>query len=302
MNRVRLIYQSGDASITIPDEVGVPSAGQLTGSTIENLCEFAGRLCYGSIGAHKSRPSPEYHQHIVSSGHLSIYEHAVVAFNGDAGSQEHINRPGVWSYGGQVHANLRSLLEWSKWGSGGQDMADAILRGVSPLLVSCPGPTFPSAPPERGRQWLSFWIETDRGVTHELVRHRHQVAISQRSTRYCDESESPWHTSPALTETLHKTSWALQDAISRAVVAGRQAYRVVYAELYGLLREMGCSVSYARKQARGAARGYLGNALRTSLVMSASVSQWRHIVEIRTTKHADAGIRDVCMKIGEHLP
>lgn len=40
---------------------------------------------------------------------------------------------------------------------------------------------------------LTFFISTvSRGLTHELVRHRVGVAISQRSTRYVDENESPY--------------------------------------------------------------------------------------------------------------
>jgi thymidylate synthase (FAD) len=39
----------------------------------------------------------------------------------------------------------------------------------------------------------SFFISgVSRGLTHELVRHRVGVAISQRSTRYVDESDSEW--------------------------------------------------------------------------------------------------------------
>jgi thymidylate synthase ThyX len=47
----------------------------------------------------------------------------------------------------------------------------------------------------------------------------------------------------------------------------------------------------ARKQARGMARGYLGNALQTEMLFSASVAQWKRMLEQRLTPAADAEIR-----------
>jgi thymidylate synthase ThyX len=48
-----------------------------------------------------------------------------------------------------------------------------------------------------------------------------------------------------------------------------------------------------RKQARGAARGFLGNALSTELIFSASVAQWRRMIAQRDNEAADAEIRDL---------
>ena len=49
----------------------------------------------------------------------------------------------------------------------------------------------------------------------------------------------------------------------------------------------------ARKQARGAARGFLGNALQTELVFSASVQQWHWMLDQRASQWADAEIREI---------
>jgi thymidylate synthase ThyX len=53
----------------------------------------------------------------------------------------------------------------------------------------------------------------------------------------------------------------------------------------------------ARKQARGAARGYLGNALFTELIFSASVAQWRRILAQRLNAAADAEIREMAADV-----
>jgi thymidylate synthase ThyX len=56
------------------------------------------------------------------------------------------------------------------------------------------------------------------------------------------------------------------------------------------------SQGISRKQARGAARGFLGNALGTELIFSASVAQWRRIIQQRACEAADGEIRDLILK------
>jgi thymidylate synthase ThyX len=62
-------------------------------------------------------------------------------------------------------------------------------------------------------------------------------------------------------------------------------------ELQAWLASRGVDAMTARKQARGAARGYLGNALYTDMVFSASVAQWRRMLRLRCCDPADAEIR-----------
>src|SRR5690606_24684162 len=59
----------------------------------------------------------------------------------------------------------------------------------------------------------------------------------------------------------------------------------------------GVDKATARKQARGAARGYLGNALQTEMIFSASVAQWDRMIEQRANVAADAEIREVFVKV-----
>lgn len=47
----------------------------------DSLCEFAGRICYGSFGAKQGRRSnKDYLSHIIESGHGSVLEHANFTF------------------------------------------------------------------------------------------------------------------------------------------------------------------------------------------------------------------------------
>lgn len=133
---------------------------------------------------------------------------------------------------------------------------------------------------------ISFHISgVSRGLTHELVRHRVGVAISQRSTRYVDESESEWAWHPLVADEDYDL--AAYDAHGLAV----DLYKDLFRRISDRLIARGVSQSAARKQARGAARGALGNALSTELVWTANIRALRHFIEMRATEHADGEIR-----------
>jgi len=146
---------------------------------------------------------------------------------------------------------------------------------------------------------LSFFISgISRGCSHELVRHRVGVGISQRSTRYVDESESEWVWHPLVEPTVTGVVSHLgrQELVEKA----RQLYDQIRNAVESFLtEEQGCDRMTARKQARGAARGVLGNALATELVWTANLRALRHFLELRATDHADAEIRLLANRLQE---
>ena len=143
--------------------------------------------------------------------------------------------------------------------------------------------------------FISFFISgISRGCSHELVRHRAGVAISQRSTRFVDESESEWALHPLLEKELESVvadspledviiTEDLEDSINEGVNKAKAIYRDIVTYLQGR--------GVPRKQARGAARGLLGNALSTELIWSANVRAIRNFLEQRANEGADAEIR-----------
>jgi thymidylate synthase (FAD) len=68
-------------------------------------------------------------------------------------------------------------------------------------------------------------------------------------------------------------------------------YTTIVETLQDDLIQSGVDKATARKQARGAARGVLGNALATELVWSANVRALRHFIGLRGSGGADAEIR-----------
>jgi len=135
---------------------------------------------------------------------------------------------------------------------------------------------------------LSFLISgISRGCSHELVRHRVGTAISQRSTRYVDETTSDWAWHPALR--VDEDQRILAD-LSHFAHEARDLYAML---MERLVKHVGL------KQARGAARGILGNALSTELVWTANLRILRHVIAMRASEYADAEIRLLANRLYE---
>lgn len=150
---------------------------------------------------------------------------------------------------------------------------------------------------------ISFRLwDISRGLTHELVRHRAGIAISQRSTRYVDESESDWAWHPLIWEAIdwgkshdgQLTRTAAENAefsMEKCMGQARMAYNSIQGICEAYLATRGVSGTDRRKQARGAARGALGNALATSMIWTANIRTLRFCIEQRANPAADGEIR-----------
>lgn len=139
---------------------------------------------------------------------------------------------------------------------------------------------------------ISFYLAgLSRGCTHELVRHRAGTAISQRSTRYVDESESNWAWHPLIDRALLGYGEHAGTGRGALETEARGCYEHLVSLVQRHLISIGVDAQTARKQARGAARGALGNALETSLVWTANIRALRNVIEQRASPFADAEIR-----------
>lgn len=325
----QLVWDGG-YEVWIPSELGKPAAEQMIGTPAECLSELSGRTCYDSLG--RGRSSKDYHKHILEVGHGSVYEHfaATVTMRYDTQMLwAIINRPGIWvepSYGSmRVTFNPRSIIDWNSWTNKMKYLSDAPdlvgRRGcVGDRLSYFAEQLFPQivSPRERSEstieeyremkqvppqseqeKWISLFMCGSRGWSHEQVRHKFRTAVSQRSTRFVNEAESEWVDHPLVQEymgdkELVPTDLDEMDRILRAIKKNsRETYAYVVDRLEPWLIARGVEKITARKQARGAARGYLGNALWTEMIFSASVAEWKWMMSLRCSGPADAEIRGI---------
>lgn len=296
--------------VLIPPQCGEAASDQMQGTALERLAELAGRECYDSLG--RGRSSAAFHEHVAAVGHFSIYEHGnfTVLLPGAVSNCTVLlglfNRPGLYVRASsatdlRVTLNLRSVLDWDKWPpflrssslTACQLAIQHIAHTLAPQVISdvdCDPSVASLVEAEDDEEsWVSLRVTGSRGFSHELVRHGDRTAISQRSTRYVDESVSDWCIHPLVHAAFTSTDLVFAGEF---VNAARALYNHTVTTCEPFLTSRGVDKGTARKQARGAARGFLGNALGTSLIFSASVAQWRRMLALRCAAPADAEIRE----------
>lgn len=111
--------------------------------------------------------------------------------------------------------------------------------------------------------YLTALFTCDRGVTHELVRHR-PASFAQESTRYCNYVKDKFGQEivcirPTYYNVLQETIW---------LQAMEQAEKSYFA-----LIESGCTAQQAR--------GVLPTDLKAELVLTANLAEWQHIINLR---------------------
>lgn len=328
----RLVWDGGD-EVRVPEEMGIPRADQLQGTPSERLAEISGRVCYDSCG--RGRSSADFHKHILEVGHLSVYEHSQMTVELKSAEPEiFLNRPGVWVETScsrlRVTFNPRVVLEWDQWSraikSNDLTTSPSSIGDAFQFRASLAYPQIVASrqrdpfdvrmitesskvvgPVSDEEKWVSMFLVMSRGASHEIVRHGDRTGISQRSSRFCNESVSEWIDHPLVQEYRNSIEVpvlkkeGMRVTISDVIDPARAAYADIVETLETWLSEKGIEKLTARKQARGAARGYLGNALATELIFSASVGQWKRMLRMRCSDAADGEIRAVFVEVLKEL-
>lgn len=132
----------------------------------------------------------------------------------------------------------------------------------------------------------TFRIVTDRGITHEIVRHR-IASYSQESTRYCNYGKAKFGEEITVIQpsgigpvgTVDYASW--RDAMESA----ERAY-------FALL---------AARCKPQTARSVLPTCLKTEIVMTANFREWLHFIKLRASEAAHPDIRPLAKEVSRIL-
>lgn len=128
-------------------------------------------------------------------------------------------------------------------------------------------------------------IICDRGVTHEIVRHR-IASYSQESTRYCNYGNDKFGNELTF---IKPCFWKEDDpkymTWKYAMKNAEQAYM-------DLIR-LGATPQEARS--------VLPNSLKTEIVVTMNLREWRHFFKLRTSPAAHPQIREVAIPMLERF-
>jgi thymidylate synthase (FAD) len=114
---------------------------------------------------------------------------------------------------------------------------------------------------------ITVRVICDRGVSHEIVRHR-IASYSQESTRYCNYGKTE-------VKFIHPSDFEL-DASDKLLLAMIEQH-------YNHCLESGRTPQQARY--------FLPNGLKTEIVMTMNLREWRHFFKLRTANAAHPDMR-----------
>lgn len=239
------------------------------------LIEACGRICYKSESKITKDSSDRFVDKLKNLGHLSVLEHswgivgaedehALLLWNGPRSPFLHY----------AIYRKKSSIIASET----GKPMARTILliagnmRAFNeryPDLWENRMPNFKAAEfdPDLFHA-VTVKIICDRGVSHELVRHR-PVSYSQESTRYCDYGTE-------VTFVLPPWENGRQDWTSAMLHAEK---------LYTQLLRNGQSPQQARS--------VLPNSLKTEIAVTCNLREWKHIFRLRTSPKAHPQMREI---------
>ena len=123
----------------------------------------------------------------------------------------------------------------------------------------------------------------DRGVSHEIVRHR-MASYCQESTRYCNYSGDKFGEEITVIDPCY-----LEEG-----TAGYSSWKESCETAEKCYFEMLHAGHTAQE-----ARAVLPNSLKTELVMTANLREWRHFFKLRTPKAAHPQMREVAIVLLE---
>lgn len=117
----------------------------------------------------------------------------------------------------------------------------------------------------------------DRGISHEIVRHR-LASYCQESTRYCNYTDDKFKNQICFIKPyfLDENNKSYQIWLNSCTQA-EQAY-------FNLIK------NGAKPQE---ARAVLPNSLKTELIMTANIREWRHFIKLRSSSAAHPQIREL---------
>lgn len=139
---------------------------------------------------------------------------------------------------------------------------------------------------------ISVLVTCDRGVTHEIVRHR-IASYSQESTRYCNYSGEKFDGQISVIDIATGFHYNLDDEKDRL------KYHIWAVAMMDAARHYNDMIAAGAKPEE--ARSVLPNSTKTEIAMTMNLREWRHFIRLRDHKAAHPQMREVAHMIDQEL-
>lgn len=272
--------------------------------------EGAGRVCYKSEDKIAEGTAKAFVDRMIASGHGAMLEHGTVYLkcktevinryiHPEDGEEEDFNKLEKYEYNSYsvtnddgiylyVTTNLRVLVEGN------------CLRDLEYLCE----------PTEYHEKRITVKFICDRGVSHEFVRHR-VFSFAQESTRYCNYSKDKFDSECTFIIpcwlNIVEGSYTLEDVeekYDRCLItdSGKGITNEAAEYIRSLIYSEKTYFSLLDRNWRPQqARAVLPNSLKTELVMTGFVSDWKHFFELRCSSSAHPQARELAIPLQEEF-
>ena len=251
---------------------------------VYKMIEYAGRVCYKSEDKITEDSAKPFVDRMIKFGHGAMLEHGTVYMFMPIGCDKHDYHV-AWKYhknkyskviirnehfllnknGYYITTNFRVLVE-NDW--------------LDDLKYIC-------EPTEYHEKRACVHFICDRGILAEFTRHR-VFSFSAESTRYCNYSKNKFGNEITFIEPCWSTTEPMRDGFSE--------FRTALAEAenhYLFLIENGWKPQQAR--------AVLPNSLKTELVMTGFISDWKHFFRLRCDSAAHPQARELAIPLREEF-
>ena len=273
---------------------------ELSDNRLYQRIELCGRVCYKSEDKITETSALNFVKKICVNNHGSVLEHYTFVFKVTNEYYDLLKSSDLKFFDFTnvtypiVSFNLRAFLNYYNVDNNYQPLLPIIsyLNKKYPDLFNAPTCNFNEedlqevedlfslTDEERDvHQKVSIKITTDRGVTHELVRHR-LASYSQESTRYCNYSKEKFNNEITVIKPT-----GISDEL---FVIWEQAMLSAEKQYFEMIN------NGAQPQL---ARGVLPNSLKTEIVTTASIKEWKLIFDLRCAVYAHPDIRHIMNQI-----
>lgn len=244
---------------------------QLVEKVYEEI-ERAGRLCYKSEDKIGDGTAKAFVDMLVNAGHNAMLEHGTVYLY----DTYDVSAVGSWDtcIGAKYEKNAYSVVNFDQ----GVDMKGVYITTNYRVLVEnnwLDDLQYIHVPEDFHEPRITVKFVCDRGISHELVRHR-VFSFAQESTRYCNYSKDKFGNEITFVLPAHAT----KDSEFRNIICGE--FKEAESYYFNLL-----SIGMKPQDARCV----LPTALKTEIIMTGFLKDWGQFITLRTKPNAHPDIQ-----------
>lgn len=259
--------------------------------------ELAGRTCYKSEDKITPDSAAAFVDRMIKSGHGAMLEHGTVYL--------HIPDDDInWNfYYSRYKRNKYSKCNWFEDIQGKPVINLDITTNLRVLVENdwMDDLKYICEPTEYHEKRITVRFICDRGVSHEFVRHR-VFSFAQESTRYCNYSKNKFGNEltfiiPCWLDYAEQQFTDKDDSSIRTDLSENEYFIDLLLEAENTYNYLVQYCGWKPQQARA----ILPNSLKTELVMTGFVSDWKHFFKLRDTGSAHPQAQELAKPLHEEF-